>query len=138
MNWKNYITFFRHLKQLLLVVSLVYAFSNCQIKKTILHFTAIDSIEFSQKTQTQLPQFGSCSSGLVHKNTFVKKVISAPQIPILPRTLSFYSPVNENAVFTKVQVRPAFEFGKKSTTYPPMFIVFKNLKIALKANSITA
>lgn len=130
MNLKSYSIFFGYLKQLLLVVGLLYAFSNCQVKKTILHFVSIESQEVSQKNQTQLPVQESCSSSIIKKNSIVKKVVSAPQIPSILRIQPFYFEAKECTAFTKLQIPSSFEFNKKSVTYPPLFIVFKNIKIA--------
>lgn len=130
MNVKRCSIFFGYLKQLLLVVGLLYAFSNCQVKRTILHFVSIESPEVSQKNQTQLPVQESCSSSIIKKNSIAKKVISVPQTPITSRIQPFYFQVKQSTVFTKLQIPSSFEFNKKLITYPPLFIVFKNIKIA--------
>lgn len=130
MNLKSYSIFFGYLKQLLLVVGLLYAFSNCQVKRTILHFVSIESPEVSQKNQTQLPVQESCSSSIIKKNSIAKKVISVPQTPLLSRIQPFYFDAKESTAFTKLQIPSSFEFNKKSITYPALFIVFKNIKIA--------
>lgn len=130
MKLKKVNIFFSYLKQLLLVLGLLYAFSNCQVKKSILHFTAIDFVEFSQKSQSQLPLQNSCSTSLIQKKHIVKKIFSAPEIPSILRIQSFYFHAKENTVLNKLQIHPSFEFNKKSITYPPMFILFENLKIA--------
>ena len=130
MKLKDTTIFFGYLKQLLLVVALLYAFSNCQIKKSILHFVSIESIEVSQKNQTQIPVQDSCNSTIIKKNSSAKKAISVPQTPLFSGIQSFYFQAKESVTLNKVQVNPAFEFNKKSITYPAMFIVFKKLKIA--------
>lgn len=130
MKLKGTTIFFGYLKQLLLVVALLYAFSNCQIKKSILHFVSIESIEVSQKNQTQLPVQDSCNSNVLKKNSSVKKAVSVAQIPLFPGIQSFYFQAKESVPLNKVQVNPTFEFNKKSITYPALFIVFKKLKIA--------
>lgn len=130
MNVKRCSIFFGYLKQLLLVVGLLYAFSNCQVKRTILHFVSIESPEVSQKNQTQLPVQESCSNSIIKKNSIAKKVISVPQTPIISRIQPFYFQVKQSTAFTKLQIPSSFEFNKKLITYPPLFIVFKNIKIA--------
>lgn len=130
MNLKSCSIFFGYLKQLLLVVGLLYAFSNCQVKRTILHFVSIESPEVSQKNQTQLPVQESCSSSIIKKNSIAKKVISVPQTPIISKIQPFYFQVKQNTAFTKLQIPFSFEFNKKLITYPALFIVFKNIKIA--------
>ena len=130
MNLKSYSIFFGYLKQLLLVVGLLYAFSNCQVKRTILHFVSIESPEVSQKNQTQLPVQESCSSSIIKKNSIAKKVISVPQTPLFSRIQPFYFQVKQSTDFTKLLIPSSFEFNKKTITYPALFIVFKNIKIA--------
>lgn len=130
MRPKSFTLFFGYLKQLLLVVGLLYAFSNCQVKKTILHFVSIESPEVSQKNQTQLPVQESCSSSIIKKNSIAKKIVSVSQIPSISRIQPFYFQVKKNTALNKLQIHPSFEFNKKSITYPALFIVFENIKIA--------
>lgn len=129
MKFKNPTILFSYLKQLLLMVGLVYAFSNCQVKKSMLHFAGIE-FELSQKSLTQLPLQGSCSVLLHHKNIISKKSFSSPETPIIPGLQIPHFQQNNNLVFNSLQIHPAFEFDKSSTSYPPIFIVFQNLKIA--------
>ncbi|MFH6996617.1 hypothetical protein ACHRVZ_01725 [Flavobacterium sp. FlaQc-57] len=130
MRLKSFAIFFGYLKQLLLVVGLLYAFSNCQVKKTILHFASIESPEVSQKNQTQLPVQESCSNSILKKNSITKKAVSVSQIPSISRIQPFYFEAKECTAFNKLQIPSSFEFNKKSITYPALFIVFKNIKIA--------
>ncbi|OXA74076.1 hypothetical protein B0A67_01660 [Flavobacterium aquidurense] len=130
MKLKNPATLFSYLKQLLLVVALVYAFSNCHVKKSVLHFAGIGVVEISQKSLTSLPVQGSCTANILHKNTSFKKSFSIPQVPIVPGLAMFHFQVQKNSVTAKLQIHPAFEFEKSSINYPALFIVFKNLKIA--------
>lgn len=130
MKLKGATIFLGYLKQLLLVVGLLYAFSNCQIKKSILHFVSIEFVEVTQKSQSPLPTQESCSHSVIKKNTLAKKAFASPQTPILPPVqLPFYQ-VAENIVLSKERIDPILHFNKKSITYPALFIVFKNLKIA--------
>ncbi len=119
MKLKGTTIFLGYLKQLLLVVGLVYAFSNCQVKKSILHFVSVEIVEVSQKSQSPLPTQESCSHSVLKKNTLAKK-----------------AQVVENIVFPKERIDPILHFNKKSITYPALFIVFKNLKIAPPITSI--
>lgn len=120
---------FGYLKQVLLLVGLIYAFSNCHVKKSVLHFAGINFVELSQKSLTPLPLQGSCSVSFLHKNTISKKGFSVSQTPLIPRLQSFGFLTEDNVVCNKIQIHPAFEFNKRATSYPPIFIVFKNLKI---------
>lgn len=138
MKLKGTTIFLGYLKQLLLVVGLVYAFSNCQVKKSILHFVSVEIVEVSQKSQSPLPTQESCSHSVLKKNTLAKKAFTAPQAPILPPVQSSFYQVVENIVFPKERIDPILHFNKKSITYPALFIVFKNLKIAPPITSIWA
>ena len=128
----------KYLKQFLLLVALIYAFSNCQIKKSVLHFAGIESVVLSQKSLTQLPFQGSCTVNILHKNLTLKKTIAATQIPSLHKLKCFSFQTKEKEVFNALHINPAFEFNKSSASFPPIFIVFKNLKIAPRVVSYTA
>lgn len=130
MKSKSLTIIFHYLKQLLLVVGLIYAFSNCHVKKSVLHIAGIESVALSQKSLTQLPVQGSCSFSLIHKSSFSKKNFVASQIPAIPNSQSFGFQIQENNSFNTLPIHPAFEFNKSSTSYPPIFIVFKKIKIA--------
>ncbi|WP_428232529.1 hypothetical protein [Flavobacterium sp.] len=130
MKLKSHTTISRYLKQLLLVLALIYAFSNCHVKKSVLHFAGIDIVELSQKSLTQLPVQGSCTVNLIQKNHLSKKSLSTPETPVFPKLQSFNFQLKKNIAFTTFQIHPAFEFDKSSIHYPALFIVFKNLKIA--------
>jgi len=137
MKLKEPTIIFRSLKQFLLLVGLVYAFSNCHVKKTVLHFAGIGSVELAQKSLTQLPVQGSCSFSLLQKSSVSKGHAAMPQIPLIPNTTPFCFQIQENTSIT-LPIHPAFEFDKSSTSYPPIFIVFKKLKIAPQADFLTA
>lgn len=128
----------KYLKQFLLLVGLIYAFSNCHIKKSVLHFAGIESVVLSQKSLTQLPVQGSCTVNILNKNLASKKTIAATQIPSLHKLKCFNFQTKENKDFNTLCVNPAFEFNKSSASFPPIFIVFKNLKIAPRVVSYTA
>lgn len=138
MKFKSPTLIFSYFKQLLLLVGLIYAFSNCHIKKSVLHLAGVKSVEIAQKSITQLPVHGSCSFSILQKNTVVKKCIATPQTPIVPKFYPFDFQTHQNLVFTSSQIHPAFEFHKKTIHYPALFIVFKNMKIAPLASTSLA
>jgi hypothetical protein len=129
---------FGYFKQFLLMAGLIYTFSNCQVKKSVLHFAGMGTIELSQKSLTQLPVQGSCSVSLLQKNKVSKKHLTILQIPVLPKLKSFHFETKKSLVFKTLQIHPAFEFEKSSASYPPIFIQFKNLKIASRVVSYSA
>lgn len=136
MKVKSPAIIFKYFKQFLLLVALVYAFSNCHVKKSVLHFAGIGSVALSQKSLTQLPVQGSCSFSVIQKSSFSHNA-ATPQIPLLPNAPSYCFQIQENTSGT-LPIHPAFEFNKSSTSYPPIFIVFKKLKIAPSVVSYTA
>lgn len=138
MKLENPALLLKYLKQFLLLVALIYAFSNCHIKKSVLHFAGIDSVALSQKSLTQLPVQGSCTVNFLHKNFTVKKSLSTPQIPVIPTLHRFSFQTKENQTFATLPIHPAFEFNKSSTSFPPIFIVFKKLKIDPSVRYYTA
>jgi hypothetical protein len=138
MKFKKPITVFIYLRQLLLLVGFIYAFSNCQGGKSILHFAGINDSAISQKSLTSLPVHGSCSVFLHQKNSIAKKSISVPENPIVPGLQNLCFLAKENIIFNSLQIHPAFEFNKSSISFPPIFIVFQNLKIAPLAVLYTA
>lgn len=137
MKLKKPTIIFKYLKQFLLLVGLVYAFSNCHVKKSVLHFAGIDFVTLSQKSLTQLPVHGSCNFSVLQKSSLSKSTVAVPQIPVVPNTPSFCFQKLENQLVTTFPIHPAFEFNKSTTSYPPIFIRFKKLKIALQAVSGT-
>lgn len=138
MNLEKPTTILKYLKQFLLLVGLIYAFSNCHIKKSVLHFAGIESVALSQKSLTQLPTQGSCTVNILHKNLTSKKTIAAQQTPVIPTLQRFSFQTKENKAFATLPIHPAFEFDKSSASFPPIFIVFKKLKIAPRVVSYTA
>jgi hypothetical protein len=127
MKLKSPAIIFKYLKQFLLLVALVYAFSNCHVKKSVLHFAGIGSVALSQKSLTQLPVQGLCSFCVTQKSSFSQNA-ATPQLPLLPNAPSYCFQIQEKTSDT-LPIHPAFEFNKSSTSYPPIFIVFKKLKI---------
>ncbi|MDA6068362.1 hypothetical protein NJT12_01895 [Flavobacterium sp. AC] len=130
MKLKTPTLFLGYFKQLLLVVGLIYAFSHCHVKKSVLHLAGIESVEISQKSLTSLPVQGSCSVHIIQKSTVYKKSFSIPQSPVIPGLQVFRFQIQENLLSYSLQIHPGFEFEKSSIHYPALFIVFKNLKIA--------
>jgi hypothetical protein len=118
----------------MLLVGLVYAFSNCHIKKSVLHFAGIESVELSQKSLTQLPVQGACTVSFLYKEITSKKSFSTP---FRPRLHCFSFQAKENKVSSTLPIHPDFEFNKSSVSFPPIFIVFKKLKIAPQVVSYT-
>ncbi|MBF4484819.1 MULTISPECIES: hypothetical protein [unclassified Flavobacterium] len=138
MKFQKPLIFLKRLKQLMLLVGLVYAFSNCHIKKSVLHFAGIGSVELSQKSLTQLPAQGVCTVSFLYKEITSKKSFSIPQTPVVPKLKCFSFQTKQNKVSTTLTIHPAFEFNKRSVSFPPIFIVFKKLKIAPQVVLYTA
>jgi len=138
MKFQKPLILVQYLKQLLLLVGLIYAFSNCHIKKSVLHFAGIESVALSQKSLTQLPVQGACTVNYLHKESASKKTFAAPQTPVVPGLQCFSFQTTESKASKALPIHPAFEFDKSSTSFPPIFIVFKKLKIAPPVVSYTA
>lgn len=138
MKLKTPTLLFSYLKQLLLIMGLIYAFSHCHVKKSVLYMAGITDIEIFQKSLTPLPVQGSCTVTMLQKSTVYKKTFSIPQIPIIPGLQVFRYQIQENLLSYPLQIHPAFEFEKSSINYPALFIVFKNLKIAPSVVSYAA
>ena len=138
MKLKKSTIIFKYLKQLLLLVGLLYAFSNCHVKKSVLHLAGIKSVQLSQKSLTQLPVQGSCHFSILQKSSLSKSNGATAQVPIIPNRCSFYFQIHENHLVNTSPIHPAFKFNKGLMSFPPMFIVFKKIKIAPAVVSYTA